>query len=127
MGFSLQRWLFPDLVGSTSNVLAEISVSDLIVLFIFICLCPPALCTLLSITSSPSLPPKPWGRSHFFQEALLSLFSFYPSSSLIFTLWSCYKLLSVAYVHVFVFPPDPEVILRTGTKMEHLGFSTLGV
>lgn len=98
------------------------NVSDLIVWFIFICLCPPALCILLyHIKSLPSF--ISLGRSHFLQEGSLSLFSSYPSNSpylfhgvaadfFVCCLGSC-----VCFSSWY-----PGMIFGTETKMEQLGF-----
>lgn len=99
-GILFQRWYF--LVGwGRLNVLTETSGLDFIVSFTFIYLFPPALCTLLSITSSPSLPSHPWVGLNFSRK-LYYLCLVQPH----ITLGSrCRPFCLLFYVLVFAFPP----------------------
>lgn len=116
--------VFPGVAGNTLNVLMEVRVLDLVVLFVCTCLCSPALCTLLAITSSlPFLKIPGWA-------------SLFPGSFTIFTqplslqqphftLCHCCRFFVCCLCScVCFFSWYPGMIFRTETKMEQLGFST---
>lgn len=58
MGHSFSEMVFPGVVGNAECIDGNKWVRLYCLVHLY--LCPPALCTLLSITSSPSLPSHPW-------------------------------------------------------------------
>lgn len=125
-GAFFSEMAFPGVVG---NVLTERNVLGLIVLFIFICLCPPALHTLPSITPFPlSLPSFRSLGGLIFPGSFTILTQLYPSNSSVFTLWNCCRFFVCCLCSCVCFSSwYPGMLLRTETKVGLLGFATCRV